>query len=164
MINRDLWKISDLLYVVFVSSASYIKICYQDDPKLNQCVKESIEALRPKLAEGMPELDVPTLEPLHIPQIELANSPSFKAAAQMVKFYDFTKFKIESLDIDLEKGTIFVILRFDKIRLDAQYAVNAKLGPAIIAGKGPIDIIASMKYLILLTSLPILDIDFFYAI
>ncbi|KAJ8968463.1 hypothetical protein NQ317_003608 [Molorchus minor] len=53
----------------------YIKICKKSTPDLAACIKDSVNALRPKLIEGIPELDVPSIEPLPIDRIELRSGP-----------------------------------------------------------------------------------------
>jgi len=60
-------------------TASYIKICKRKNPEINKCVVNSIENLRSKLKTGIPELNVPPIEPLMLKHVELLrNSQSAK--------------------------------------------------------------------------------------
>lgn len=56
-------------------SASYMKICKRKDPEINNCVLNSIEQLRNKLTTGIPELEVPPLEPLLLKHVRLLRGP-----------------------------------------------------------------------------------------
>lgn len=49
--------------------ASYITLCKRDQNTIDKCAKEAVEKLRPKLIEGIPELDVPSIEPFYIPEV-----------------------------------------------------------------------------------------------
>lgn len=51
-------------------SADYIKICSRKDPDINNCIIDSIYRLRPYLAKGIPELDVPAIEPFVLPRLQ----------------------------------------------------------------------------------------------
>lgn len=57
----------------------------------------SIAELKPKLREGIPELKVPSLEPLHIDEVEVANGQ------------DASKLRIYGRDIKVTGGSNFVI-------------------------------------------------------
>ncbi|KAJ8976685.1 hypothetical protein NQ317_011158 [Molorchus minor] len=43
----------------------------RNTPDLAQCIIDSVNALRPKLKEGIPELDVPSIEPLPLERVEM---------------------------------------------------------------------------------------------
>lgn len=56
-------------------TASYIKVCSRSDPEINKCVLNSIEQLRSKLKSGIPELEVPAIEPLTLKHVRLLRGP-----------------------------------------------------------------------------------------
>lgn len=64
-----------LMYTRNVLSASYIHICKANDKEIAQCITDSVNELRPKLKSGIPELDVPALEPLELDEIKLRRGP-----------------------------------------------------------------------------------------
>lgn len=47
--------------------------CSRSDPQINQCIKKSFNHLRPFLGVGLPELNVPSLEPLFVEQLSMDN-------------------------------------------------------------------------------------------
>lgn len=56
-------------------AAPYIKVCSPKDPNINQCITNSIDQLRSKLATGIPELHIPKIEPLLLNNIQLIRGP-----------------------------------------------------------------------------------------
>lgn len=53
--------------------AKYILPCSRTDPQINQCIKKSFNHLKPFLGKGLPELNVPALEPLVVEQMNMDN-------------------------------------------------------------------------------------------
>lgn len=54
-------------------AAKYILPCVRNDPQINQCIKRSFNHLKPYLGKGLPEINVPALEPLLIEQMNMDN-------------------------------------------------------------------------------------------
>jgi len=88
-------------------SASYIKICNRKDPEINNCVLNSIEQLRSKLKTGIPELEVPPLEPLLLRHVRLLRGPqSAKLDVNLTNIEVMSKFFIT---YNLKKCLLFKI-------------------------------------------------------
>ncbi|XP_014239030.1 putative beta-carotene-binding protein [Trichogramma pretiosum] len=116
----------------------YIHICGRRNPNLDKCVLESVAQMMPKLQEGIPELDVPSLEPLDVEEIALANLDDFRAVATNVKLRGLSTFEIRYLKVDLKKQRIDIELVFPKVYMNSDYDVKAKI-LVPIHEKGPID-------------------------
>lgn len=58
---------------MFLIAARYVQPCSRSDPQINVCIKNSFNYLKPFLANGLPELAVPALEPLYIEQMSMEN-------------------------------------------------------------------------------------------
>lgn len=89
-----------MIFIIVFSSANYIHVCHRSDPKLSRCVLQSIEQLRPKLQDGIPEIGVPSLEPLIIPEMILSGGneqTNYRGVAQNVKVYGASNFEITKL-------------------------------------------------------------------
>ncbi|XP_012275265.1 uncharacterized protein LOC105696955 [Orussus abietinus] len=125
--------------VVFAEVPSYIKVCGRRNPNLDQCVIDSVNALRDKLKEGIPELDVPSAEPLVVDKVIFSDTNEFKAVAEPVELRGLTSFNLKTVHVDLEKKQIDLTADFDSIKLDAIYDVHAKILVNFV-GKGPIKI------------------------
>lgn len=86
--------------MILFFAADYIKVCRSADPKVEQCINSSIEAIRPKLLKGIPELDVPPLEPLLLNQVSLVRGPDgakIEATVRNIRVHGPGDFVITSL-------------------------------------------------------------------
>lgn len=102
-----------------------------------------MEGLRDKLREGMPELDVPPLEPLFLKGLPLSDTETFRAHADNVTVWGLTNFEVIKFHDDFDKMKLDIEVRFKKIELDADYDINAKI-LVPIKGNGPIHIVTCM--------------------
>jgi len=120
----------------------YIHVCPHDHKNLSGCIIESIEALRPRLKEGIPELKVPSLEPLPLNNISFDFGPqSSRLATNLtnVKAWGASNFKILKLTPTLTKhGYNF---RFEvivpQIHAVGEYEIDSKILFVDLKGKGP---------------------------
>ncbi|BES97644.1 Haemolymph juvenile hormone Hypothetical protein protein (JHBP) [Nesidiocoris tenuis] len=136
--------VSVFLYVaVNAKIPDYIKICKRSDPDISQCILNSIEAIRPKLAEGIPELDIPAIEPLHMPEMVISRGGAFKAIGTNITVHGASNFIIKALETDIDNIVYNASLHFPLISFDAIYDVDAKILAMPLKGKGPINANAS---------------------
>ncbi|XP_063991774.1 uncharacterized protein LOC135170153 [Diachasmimorpha longicaudata] len=119
---------------------SYLKICGRRDPDLGGCIKTSIESLRDNLRVGMPEIHVPSVEPLNIEEdLTIANSDTFKAQTHNTKVYGVSEFNLTRVSADLDNTTLEIDASFDKLKLEGDYDILAQILVPIRA-EGPIEI------------------------
>lgn len=84
----------------FFFLASFLKICNRSDPNLKQCIKESVEQLRPLLSKGIPEFDIPSCEPLIIPEVAIdqgSGTVAVKSVYKNIQVYGPSKFIIRNI-------------------------------------------------------------------
>ncbi|KAL0895442.1 hypothetical protein ABMA27_011563 [Loxostege sticticalis] len=117
---------------------SYIQACKRDQNTINECARHSIEALRPKLAEGLPELDLPGIEPFYIPEIVVVSGEQIpiRAVGKEVKVTGAGNFTIKSLSVDLDTLTFRTRVRFPKLHLEGRYSVDGQILVMPTKGKG----------------------------
>ncbi|KAK3912544.1 Putative beta-carotene-binding protein [Frankliniella fusca] len=120
----------------------YIKVCKRNDPNLIDCIKDSIENLRPKLKTGIPELEVPGLEPLHLREINVtpvqnARLPRFKALGHNVDARGVSDFKIHKIEADLDSNTFRASIEIPVIKFNGEYEVNVNVLALPIKTRGP---------------------------
>lgn len=72
ILNLNTYLRTDLFLFHFYA-AKYILPCSRSDPQINQCVKKSFNHLKPFLGKGLPEINVPALEPLVVEQMNMDN-------------------------------------------------------------------------------------------
>ncbi|XP_075236483.1 circadian clock-controlled protein daywake-like [Lycorma delicatula] len=124
----------------FVISASFIKICSRSDPHLNECVKQSVEGLRPYLAKGIPELGIPSCEPLCLPEITMnqgRGSANVRSIYKDVKVRGPSNFTLRSVKIDLEKNRIRLKLFIPELQMTSTYSIKGRILMLPIEGSGP---------------------------
>ncbi|XP_024215575.1 protein takeout isoform X2 [Halyomorpha halys] len=117
--------------------ASYIHVCRRNDPKIDQCIIDSIEDLKPRLAKGIPELDIPSLEPMHLPEIAISKGYNFRASGTDVFVKGASRFKITNFKADIETINYQIGLQIPELRYVANYDVNMKLLSLVLKGRGP---------------------------
>ena len=120
---------------------SYIHVCGARNPKLSECILESVAALGDKIQKGIPELDVPSSDPLTIDKVMVVDTPSLKATATNIKLYWPGTYQVKMLHVDLAKHVFDMELFLDEVRLEAMYDVTARI-LVPIKESGPITIIA----------------------
>lgn len=98
-----------------------------------------MEKLRPKLRAGIPELDVPPIDPLILNErLVVADTPDFKSGATNVKLYDAGDFEIRRLNVDFENKKVYINLFFRRMRSTGDYDVKAKIIVPVEA-TGPVE-------------------------
>ncbi|XP_072380024.1 protein takeout-like [Diabrotica undecimpunctata] len=106
---------------------SFVEQCYRNDPKVSKCLIKNIESLRPKLAEGIPELFVPSLSPLKVDRAELHPDKSFNIDLYNIKLYNLDKFDLKNIDIDVKNLKAGLDISWDSVGIDTDYTMKGKL-------------------------------------
>lgn len=100
-ITREDKTIAELLISLFVFfTAKYIHVCKANDPDIANCIIQSVDGIREHLKDGIPELDVPPLEPLLLDEIKLRRGPQsaqIDANITDIEVWGPTTFKILEL-------------------------------------------------------------------
>ncbi|XP_053972534.1 putative beta-carotene-binding protein [Hylaeus volcanicus] len=155
MFSKELLFLAIVVGFATAKVPDYIHVCGAKNPHLDECIIKSVEALAPKLRNGIPEFDIPPTDPLIIGTVKLTDIPNIQATGSDVKLHGLDVYHIDFLHMDLEKQTLDVVLRYDKIQMDASYSVTAKI-LVPISGEGPINLSADnvlvkvhMKYSII---------------
>ena len=96
-------------------------------------------ALGDKIRNGIPELDVPSSNPLTIDKVVLMDTPNFKATGTNIKLYWPDTYRVNMLRVNLEKHEFDVELYLDEVTVEAKYDVVVKI-LVPLKGSGPIKI------------------------
>jgi hypothetical protein len=117
---------------------SFIKICNSSDPKLGSCIRKSIINLRPHLIQGIPELDVPSLDPLYVPEIKITQSGGIQVAAMFknISIAGPCKFRLRSVRADTNSDKFRMKVWFPELVMNATYDIKGQLLMMPINGKG----------------------------
>lgn len=117
---------------------SYMKVCKRHDPQLNECIVNSIETLRPYLLKGIPELDVPSIEPLTLPEVLVAQGAGIKAVGKNIEINGPGSFIIKKLNVDLANYQVDISVDLPSLTFSGQYEVSGRLLVLPLKGKGPV--------------------------
>ncbi|KAJ2943925.1 hypothetical protein O0L34_g8246 [Tuta absoluta] len=129
------------LHFVAADIPPYIKVCERNDPKINACIMNSVEELRPKISQGIPELDVPGIEPLSLGQIALARGPQgakLTAVVNNVTVRGSSNFILQELHSDLAKNRFDFKLLLPKLEFAGKYKMDIQVLLLRLQGRGNI--------------------------
>ncbi|KAB0794286.1 hypothetical protein PPYR_11125 [Photinus pyralis] len=122
------------------SKASYIKVCHRDDPKLSNCINDSITILKPYLKKGIPELDVPPLEPLLLDAVDLKSgndATRIEATLSNLEIWGPTSFIILELKPNLNKNVFKFKVLLPELNVVGRYKADARVLFFNLKGEGP---------------------------
>ncbi|XP_026291089.1 protein takeout [Frankliniella occidentalis] len=122
--------------VAEVPIPDFILICKRTDPQVDQCIKKSVEQLRPHLVRGIPAFNVPSLEPLILPEIRVGESTGIRIRARNVKAFGCSDFKINRLRVDLARNDIEMAITLPKLFILGDYTVDGRVFLLPVRGAG----------------------------
>ena len=64
---------------------------------MESCVAESVEALKPYLMQGVPEYNIPSLEPLLLKELVAAQGTGIRITAKNVHAFGASNFHVKKL-------------------------------------------------------------------
>ncbi|KAL7728543.1 hypothetical protein ACLKA6_012548 [Drosophila palustris] len=118
---------------------AFVKVCHRDSPDLNTCARESFESLKPRLMNGIPELFIPPMEPLTVPEIKMDQDSGaifLHSTYRNVKITGMSRHKLNDLKIDPSQLKFMVSMTFPKLHLDSQYNMKGKIMMMPLLGDG----------------------------
>ncbi|XP_032681426.1 uncharacterized protein LOC116848924 [Odontomachus brunneus] len=92
---------------------------------LKQCIKDTLESLRPYLANGIPDLNLPGCEPYHIKRYEFDLKHRFNGTATFkdIIIYGLTNFTINNVESTFDMRKIKFEVYFPHIQVYAFYDI-----------------------------------------
>nr|XP_023022119.1 uncharacterized protein LOC111510433 isoform X2 [Leptinotarsa decemlineata] len=118
---------------------SFLEICSRSDPKILECLHRNIDTLRPMFLEGVPELQIPSLNPLLIDTVTFGDDVGIKVEFTNLRIYQLNNFTIEKLDLDLDNFKLDLTLTFPRLRILADCHITGKFLGLELDGRGPAD-------------------------
>ncbi|KAF5281271.1 hypothetical protein FQA39_LY05157 [Lamprigera yunnana] len=120
-INKNLPKTS--------FTASFVPICRKNDPELSTCVIRAVNTIRPYLVEGIPEMDLPSGEPLRLfnATAKTIGVVTVSAKSWNLTGYGLMNFDIKSINFDFQNAKCSTKIFFPSIRLRGKYKFNGRV-------------------------------------
>lgn len=138
--------------------AKYTTLCKLSDPRLSQCLTSLMKDILKYSKTGIPELNIPALEPFIIQEIDLKifqglssqlfggtfqKSNKTKAFARNLVIHHSSEFDIHELKVDIKKHEFYIDLSFPKLQIEGEYDVNLIMFNMPIKSTGPVFINAT---------------------
>ncbi|XP_068152474.1 protein takeout [Drosophila tropicalis] len=139
--NSQLFVLAVL--VCFLGSAmavmpDYIQVCHRHEPELSKCLKNSVHSLRPYLAKGIKELNIPPLEPLYIGDLNILDgSAGLTVLAKKLSIKGASNFEITKLRASIPNKRFDFELILPHLQGEGLYELNGNILALPIKGKGP---------------------------
>lgn len=108
-------------------------------------MRDATEQARPRLSNGIPEMHVPPLDPLHIPHVELDMGATFKATFDKIRIYGLSNFVLKNLNFNINENKIDVHLLFPYVTAIADYSMKGRILIMQLNGLGKCEGNYSMK-------------------
>lgn len=94
---------------------------------MNECMVKSMGHMLPWLRKGIPEIDMPPLEPMYIDIIILGNEAGFNGSYQNVTINGVSFYEVIDSHVDMTNRKINLDLVFPKIKTSGFASFEAKL-------------------------------------
>ncbi|XP_069682366.1 protein takeout-like [Periplaneta americana] len=124
---------------VLAELPDYVPICRLNNRELNTCLLNATVTLMPYVAKGIPELNIPPLEPLFIPMVKLnqaTQSVNFQVALKNLKVYGLSYYVFRDVNLDMDMLVVRGSLHLPRISLEADYNIEGRLLLMPIKGNG----------------------------
>lgn len=102
-------------------------ICGRRTPDPDGCGAKSIKSMDPYFRTGIPHLDVPTLDPMFIEEVIVADIRDFRATARNCDLQGLANFTLSNFKVNSQNQTIGGDLIFDQLTFDSEFQVLAKI-------------------------------------
>lgn len=113
-------------------------MCQRSNPDLAQCVKQSIELIRPKLGSG--DLGngfvINSLEPIELDDIIINRGDGLFMHLSNLRATGASKFQIQKLRINIEHFRIDALVEIPRVEAVGHYQLKMNLGVLNLNGEG----------------------------
>ncbi|XP_044756957.1 protein takeout-like [Coccinella septempunctata] len=100
------------------------------------CFIEKGNAAIPLLAKGVPEYNIPKMDPAEIHHVQLVSDPSLSLNLTDLKIYGLENMKIIDIEVDLKRRMFRTTLSGENITVIGEYSVNGRILVLPIIAKG----------------------------
>lgn len=117
----------------------FIHVCKKNDPNLSKCITDSVNHLRPYLNTGLPEYNIPALEPFLLKELITTTEENVKLKLRNIKVYGASNFTITKLKSNIDTLNFVVDLDFSNLIIKGEYDVDGQLLLLRIRGSGALN-------------------------
>ncbi|RZC37204.1 JHBP domain containing protein [Asbolus verrucosus] len=123
---------------------SNFKKCNRKQPDLKECVLRAVQDAVPQLNKPFEQLNLPTLDPLEIPEVVIRGDSTTVSLDQHFKdckYYGFNTAKVDKFEFDFGAKTLDITGIFPELRMECHYELDGKVLVLPIKGEGPCTIV-----------------------
>ncbi|KAK0082829.1 hypothetical protein PV325_009774 [Microctonus aethiopoides] len=126
-----------LLSVSAVDLPEFLHVCNRNDPNINTCISESVMHIRPYLVEGVPDYNIPSLEPLLLKELVASESQNgIRISGNNVKAYGASDFTVGRMMVDMDKLEFDFDIHLPHLYFVGEYEIDGKVLLLPIRGNG----------------------------
>lgn len=137
--------VSVALVLVAVFSATsarqlpdFLHVCKRKDPNLGDCIKNSVESFKPYLNKGLPDYNIPTLEPLFLKEVVATSGANIKLNLMNVQVHGASNFNVTRLKANVDTLRFLIELDLPMLSINSDYEIDGKILLLRIQGTGPL--------------------------
>ncbi|KXJ75913.1 uncharacterized protein LOC109400205 [Aedes albopictus] len=120
----------------------YILQCRRSDPELNTCLKGALHHLKPYLAQGIPEIKMPSVEPFVMDQLslQLTGGPQgYRINLKNMQVFGASNFTVKTIKLSEGNKPFEARLTIPKLLIHAKYTSSGVLIIIPASGAGDFD-------------------------
>ncbi|KAB7496723.1 Protein takeout, partial [Armadillidium nasatum] len=117
-----------------------VKECRDNLNSLDSCLSDILEDIKPLLSQGLPDLNIPILEPVLLETLEFAQQEgpvNIRARLKDVHVSGISNFTLQLLKTDLTNNEIKVKVHLPVLRVQGNYVLQGNLLLLPVTGEGP---------------------------
>ncbi|CAL1681941.1 unnamed protein product [Lasius platythorax] len=112
------------------ATPEYILPCSRKDPKIDSCFLGTLNHIQPYLVKGIPELELPSIEPLVIPELKIENGQGpvrIRAFFTNITAIGPGNYSINKVRVNISSYRIDLHLSLPKIEVNGDYDINGNV-------------------------------------
>lgn len=98
---------------------------------MSKCFREAVLHLKPYLVKGIPELGLPSIDPLKIKEVTMdtggTNSVNLDVTLSNLEFIGGSKFELRHVEVDIKKLIWYFELYMPLIKMESDYKASGKI-------------------------------------
>ncbi|XP_028132074.1 uncharacterized protein LOC114327603 [Diabrotica virgifera virgifera] len=128
MIMKIIYVILGIIFLGCVECKklpSFVEQCYYDQ-SMEECIIRNINKLKPQFKNGIPELGIPSLNPLKAPGVTLVSDRNMKLVLKNVNIYNIDQFELKDFKHYRHNLTDYFEYYLPKIELRSDYILKGQ--------------------------------------
>uniref|UniRef100_A0A1B6HSA9 Circadian clock-controlled protein n=1 Tax=Homalodisca liturata TaxID=320908 RepID=A0A1B6HSA9_9HEMI len=109
---------------------AYVKQCKRSSPKLEECLIKALHHVRPYLVKGIPEIEMPSVEPFILDSLTLSltgGERGYKITLRDIHMYGASNFTVSRLKLSHNGQPFEAKIHIPEMKIDANYTSSGVL-------------------------------------